>query len=458
MKQFFRSKSLVSCGMMAALFTWTVFNIANFKDWRSPISYDVANYYSYLPAIFVEGDLSLKFVDEHPEWFAQKYTPNKAPNGKNVIKMTMGLAFYYAPFFFMAHGYSLLFDQPDGYSTPYRLLLLLSTVFYCVWGLLILRKLLLFYFTEAAAALVLLTLGIGTNLFYYTVHEPMSHAYLFFTFAVIMYYTVQWHLKPSVKDAIIIGFFSGLAILIRPTDGLILLIPLLYSVTSFSTFTAKMKLLLQYRNHVAILLIFLLVPVVFQLWYWKSITGQWLFFSYVGEGFLWDDPQIWDGLFSYRKGWLLYTPAISFAFPGFFFVRRYCSGFALPVFLFTIINIYVVLSWWSWWYGGSFGQRAFIESYALLALPMAACYQQLMKLKGGTYFLPAVITLLCIVNQVQTFQYRHYYIHWDSQTKAAYWYNFLQMHMTEEEKKTLEKLQEPPPWQRFEQLKKKKAE
>ncbi|MBP9882779.1 MAG: hypothetical protein KBF32_05225 [Chitinophagales bacterium] len=458
MKKYFRSLSLVSCWIMAIVFTWTVFNIGNFKEWRSPISYDVTNYYCYLPAIFVEGDLTLKFYDANPEWFVNKYAPNKAPNGSNVIKMTMGLSFYYAPFFFIAHGYALLFDNPDGYSTPYRLMLLLGTVFFSVLGLLYLRKLLLLYFTESAATLVLLSLGIGTNLFYYTVHEPMSHAYLFFTFVIIMYYTVQWHRLPSIKDAARIGFFSGLAILIRPTDGIILLIPLLYSVTSIVTLQTKLALLITHWKHVMLLGIVLCIPISFQLIYWKMVTGQWIFFSYVGEGFLWNDPEIWNGLFSYRKGWFLYTPIISFAFLGFFFLYRYCRDFFVPILLFTIINIYVVLSWWSWWYGGSFGLRSFIESYALLALPMGACYQWLLKSRWSTLLLVAVIILLSTINQIQTFQYRHYYIHWDSQSKAAYWYVFLKMNLTEEEKTTLGKLQEQPPWQRYEKLQQKQMQ
>ena len=72
--------------------------------------------------------------------------------------------------------------------------------------------------------------------------------------------------------------------------------------------------------------------------------------------------------------------------------------------------------------------------------------------------LVAVIILLSTINQIQTFQYRHYYIHWDSQSKAAYWYVFLKMNLTEEEKKTLGKLQEQPPWQRYEKLQQKQMQ
>lgn len=453
MKKHLQSPSLLACLMMAIVFIYTVFNIGNFKSWHSPISYDISNYYSYLPAIFVEHDLSLKFIDEHPEWYEQKFMPNTAPNGNHVIKMTMGLAFYYAPFFFVAHAYASLFDTPDGYSSPYRLLLLLSTVAYCMLGMWYLRTVLLRYFTEPVTALVLLTLGICTNLFYYTVHEPMSHAYLFFTFAFIMYLTIQWHNHPAWQTALKLGFFSGLAILIRPTDGLIVLVPLLYGVTSLKTFKEKMLLLFHHWQQIILLAIFMFIPLFFQMLYWKTITGQWIFFSYVGEGFLWKEPKIWDGLFSYQKGWLVYTPIISFGLLGIAVLWKFCRDFTLSIIIFTAINIYVVLSWWSWWYGGSFGLRSFIESYALLALPMGAIFQSLHKIRWSRYLLLLIIVLSGILNQIQTYQYRHYYIHWDSMSKNAYWYVFLKMNLNEDEKKHLQQLLVPPDQARYEKLK-----
>ncbi|MGB3074998.1 MAG: hypothetical protein WBB36_06740, partial [Chitinophagales bacterium] len=306
--------------MMAVVFVWTTLNLGNFRGWRSPISYDVTNYYCYLPAIFIEKDLSLKFYDAHPEWYVQKYLPNKAPNGNNVIKMTMGVALYYAPFFFIAHTYALLFGTPDGFSTPYRLMLLFSSIFFTTLGMFYLRKILLNYFKEGVTALVLLSIGIGTNLFYYTVHEPMSHAYLFFTFILIMYFTIKWHKSQEWATAAKLGFFIGLAILIRPTDGIIILIPLLYGVTTWDAFKNKIILLTRHWHQLILLTLFLFLPLFFQMLYWKNMTGQWIFFSYVGEGFLWKEPMILDGLFSYRKGWFIYTPMMLFGFFGLVFL------------------------------------------------------------------------------------------------------------------------------------------
>ena len=44
-----------------------------------------------------------------------------------------------------------------------------------------------------------------------------------------------------------------------------------------------------------------------QLCYWKYITGDWVFNSYVGEHFYFNKPKVMEFLFSYRKGWLYNT-------------------------------------------------------------------------------------------------------------------------------------------------------
>jgi hypothetical protein len=43
------------------------------------------------------------------------------------------------------------------------------------------------------------------------------------------------------------------------------------------------------------------------------------------------------------------------------------------------VSWYVYSSWWSWWLGGSFGHRGFIEHYAFLALPLAWILERLVR-------------------------------------------------------------------------------
>ena len=82
----------------------------------------------------------------------------------------MGLSVLYSPFFFAAHSYALLSDDypASGYSRPYHVALEFSSLFYLIFGLLVLRKILLRYFSELVTAITILITGLATNLFSYT--------------------------------------------------------------------------------------------------------------------------------------------------------------------------------------------------------------------------------------------------------------------------------------------------
>src|ERR1035437_2022843 len=115
-----------------------------FKNWEKEervIEWDIHWYYGYLPATFIYHDIQLKKSDYSYGDNHYYFWTVTAPNGKRVIKTTMGLAVLYAPFFFTAHCYSLLTDYPaNGFSEPYKIFLLLSAIFYLLIGLDFLRK------------------------------------------------------------------------------------------------------------------------------------------------------------------------------------------------------------------------------------------------------------------------------------------------------------------------------
>jgi ABC-type multidrug transport system fused ATPase/permease subunit len=183
-----------------------------------------------------------------------------------------------------------------------------------------------------------------------------------------------------------------------------------------------------------------------QLIYWKIQTGSYVYYSYGKQRFFFNHPHIWKGLFSYRKGWLLYSPVMILSVFGFIWLKRYNKQLLVPVLAFCLINIYIVFSWWCWWYGGSFGQRALIESYAFLSLPMAACITQL----GKNRLILSAILLFALgtvyLNIRQTKQYAEGILHWDSMSKELYWATFNKMqHLPEDQKN---KLLAPPDYEK----------
>jgi len=179
-----------------------------------------------------------------------------------------------------------------------------------------------------------------------------------------------------------------------------------------------------------VLLIFAILIWIPQLLYWKHVAGIYFYNGYGDEqGFFFHNPQLLNNLFSYRKGWLVYTPIILLAFIGFGFLWKKKRGIVLPILVFSLINIYVISSWWSWWYGGGFGLRAYIESYALYALGFGAFAQWLFSKKFLLLKIPAFLIVLVLI-AFSYFQTRQYYfgsIHYVGMNKEAYWHQFLKL-------------------------------
>lgn len=399
--------------------------------WKDPdrvIESDVMAYYMYLPATFIYHDLSLEFVDQQPGKFKGKVWFLASPSGEKIIQFTCGMSIMYFPFFITAHAVApILGYDADGYTAPYKFALIASCVFYLGWGLYFLRKSLSRYFSGPVTAITLIALVIGTNLLYYAVYEaPMSHAFSFALISCFIFLLIGWLEKPAAGRSIWLGLVTGLIILIRPTNVVIIILFFLWGVSGWKSLQERIRFLIRKYAWILIMVVFAFIIWIPQFLYWKEISGSFLFFSYGDRAwFFFNDPQVVNVLFSYRKGWFLYTPMMLLAFLGIPFLYRRHKGLILPVASFTVINIYLLSSWCFWWYGGSYGLRAFVDSYAVMAFPLAAVTGwSLSKNLTTKVLLPVVFALLIFHNIFQIVQYRRGAIHFVSMTKEAYWESF----------------------------------
>lgn len=391
--------------------------------------HDVYDLYAYVPAAFLYRDLSFAFVRDLPADFPGVIPLERTRGGDLVLKVSCGTAFLYAPFFLLAHGAAKVGGIPaNGYSWIYQYFIALGAIVYAVAGLAVLRGVLLERFSDGVVALTLASVFAGTNLFYYTVVEGgMTHVYSFFLFALFARLTVDWHERPRWGPALGLGAVLGLVTLVRPSNVVVVLVFLLYRAGDVGTWREKLALIGRERVVLLCAMLVAFVVVTPQLAYWKYSTGAWVHWSYGDEGFFFSRPHIIEGLISYRKGLLVYTPIMTLAFAGMILLRQRRPTWFWPVVGFTAVNLYVAFSWWCWWYGGSFGQRALIESYAIWAMPMAAMIEWLLshgRIAKGAAAL-AIAILVCL-NLFQTEQYRRTLIHWDSMSRDAYWSVFLQ--------------------------------
>lgn len=408
-----------------------IINVSH-HSWVKPenvIAWDVKSYYAYLPAAFIHHDLSLAFTAKNPSEYNKWFWPVVTPTGKKCIVTSMGLSFLYAPFFLVGHGVAVFTPfADDGYSQPYAMALVFSAMFYVILGLWFLRKLLLRYFDELTTLITLILVLFGTNLLYYSSWSAaMPHSYNFGLIAMFLYLNNRWHEQITAKNTIVLGLLTGLIVLIRPTNILVLILIAFWKVTSLKSLQDKLFFFLKNYRFILLMAASFVLIWVPQFIYWKYVSGKFLFFSYSGIGgkFFWSHPQIGEILLSLRKGWWIYTPLMLVATLSIVFLFRKLPAMATAIFLFVGLNIYVQASWWCWWFGGGFGLRAFIDSYAILAIPLAVLVSKAVALKWRGAPVLLLLGLLTWYNLFQTKQYNRMAIHWWWMSKTAYSKTFL---------------------------------
>ncbi|MEM9888549.1 MAG: glycosyltransferase family 39 protein [Bacteroidota bacterium] len=369
---------------------------------EATLSWDVSGYYFYLPAFLIYEDAKqLQFAPE----ILEKYSPTpdlqqayRHENGNMVMKYSSGQAIIFSPFFAVAH---LVAQQhpnypPDGFSFPYQLSIGLGSLLICFIGLFFLAKILRHYFEDRIAALTLLILVLTSNyLEYGAISSAMTHNSLFTIYTLLIWTTIQFYKKPDFKKAILIGVCVGLAALTRPTEIIACLIPILWGIPSISS---RLKF---FQEHWAKLLSATIVTLAIgsiQLMYWKYVTGDFIVYSYEEQGFSWLRPHLKDGFFSTRAGWLTYTPIMTFALLGFYFLYRKSKALFWSTFVFSILFIYITFAWDIWWYGGSLGQRAMVQAYPVLAIPLAAFLAWIWRQKVWKHAFLAVSALFLYYN------------------------------------------------------------
>lgn len=403
------------------------------------LSWDIFGYYLYLPFTFIYRDLGLENFSV-VEGIIAKYNNTAGfyqalpmPDGRWVMKYPMGMAVLYSPWFFIGHIWALISGyEADGFSFPYQASMLFGSFVYTLAGLALFRKAMLQFFSSCITSLLLVLIPFGTNFMIHTVWHGqglMSHNYLFFLFSAVLWLSIRWHRRPTLRTAIALGFAIGLAALSRPTEILVAIVPVLWGVHNNRTLQDKWKLLLANWTKVLAAAGVILAVGSLQLIYFKLLTGKFFYNSYggnAGEGMEFFQPYIFEVLFSFRKGWLLYTPLMAFAILGFVSLWRQKRELFFSFFVFFVFSFYVIASWSCWWYADSFSQRAVIPGYAMLSVPLGYLIQGMLR-RSWWIRMAFVILLLLIValNQFQSWQFLRGFIHSARMTKEAYWAVFL---------------------------------
>lgn len=412
------------------------------------LSWDVFGYYIYLPATFIHHDPMLTDISWIHEIRSQKtiswtiFQLSTGPDNNIIYFFFMGMSFLYLPFFLIGHIIALSTDYAvDGFSLPYQYSIAIGCLIYTFIGLYYLRKILLQYFDDKITSLVLFLIVIGTNcLHHVTVKNLETVNFLFALVAITTWYTIRWHQNPKLKYITIVGISIAITTVVKPSEIMSVLIPVFWGVYDKKSFQVKIFLVKQNYRQIIIAVLISFVVFIPQIVYWKVATGYFIYDSYKNPGVGLDllSPHLYDALFSFRKGWLLYTPIMIFALIGFYFMFKSNKKLFYVSLIYFLASLYIITSWTEWWYGGGYSNRPLIITYVILALPLGYSLQKILQMKW-VYKIPLflVIGFFVFLNLFQIWQLYTYILDPVRTTKAYYLAIFLKTSADADDRKLL---------------------
>ncbi len=416
-----------------------------YKKWEKKqiLVSDALIYYEYLPAIFIFNDITWQFSKNRPEDFDGEVWLVTDEEGRRFPKTSIGVALLEMPFFLVALAVNQCYDLGSyGYSPLFEYWIMLGAVFYVLAGLFVLRKILIRFVSHAAALITIISFGLATGLMFYgPVSSGHSHAYSFFLVTSFIYLVMRWHDLPTFRNSILLGVTLGLITLVRPVNALIVIFAILYSLQNKGALQCKLNTIKKSFPKVSIAVVSSLAIVSIQLIFWKLSVGSWFVNSYGDERFFWDNPKFLEGFFGFRKGLFVYSPVLILAIFGLLIKSKKMTNSKMALLVYFGINAYVVLSWWCWWYGGSYTHRAFLDSLAVLAIFFALFVDYLIKgrMLIQKLMVASFIGFCVYLNDFQIKQHMDSFLHYDSMTWESYKRAFLQTKFENSYWETIEK-------------------
>jgi len=239
------------------------------------------------------------------------------------------------------------------------------------------------YFSTPVSAMAAGLIWFGTNLLAYVYFMPaMSHAVSFFAVSLFLYIWHRSYGQLTPRRFIRLGALLGLIALQRYQDTLFAVVLLVewfpWMVKQLKGLQWKKILLL--AGNFALLLCFILIVFLPQMFTWKIIFGK--YFRNVqqetmGYGFSFTNPKALQVLLSSWHGLLYWTPLIIFCLIGLIYLyyrnRVLGAGFIIAF----LLQLYFISSWHDWHGGASFGSRMFVSSTMVFTLGLSALIDRL---------------------------------------------------------------------------------
>jgi len=357
---------------------------------------DGVGYYAFGRALLIEHDL-----DFEKDWqmanasFRMGRTDpegNIAPaqyTGTNHLDnhFSIGPAILWSPFLITAHLAVLAWDvmgghvPADGYARPYLVAMALSTALYGFLAAWISFRLARKYVPEKWAFLGALGIWFASSLPVYMYFNPSwSHAHSAFMVAVFVWYWDRTRNCRSWTQWIILGAMGGLMMDIYYPNGILLLFPLLESLTGYwydlSHADAKSfgRLLLKNALFAGVAFVAFLPTLVSK----KIIYGSFWNFGYT-EQWSCDSPALLKVCFSADHGLFSWTPITILSVIGLILLwyrDRILAAYSTTAFA---AYLYVIGCYQNWHGLSSFGNRFFVSFTVLFILGLSSLFDWLAR-------------------------------------------------------------------------------
>jgi hypothetical protein len=212
--------------------------------------------------------------------------------------------------------------------------------------------------------------------FYAALLWSYGHAISAATSGLVVWLWLKERARPTRYGWIWMGLAMGVAMLARPQNGIVVLLPLSYWLA-----TARRHVEQQDRGalarhvgwgfaYVAVILT-VFAP---QIWFWWDSTGE-LFLVPQSEHYMrWSSPRLMQTLWSTQAGLFTWSPALYLSFAGIVWmaIKKESRGIGIPILLLVVIHTYVAAAVFDWWGGTSFPGRRFDTLIVPFAMGAAA--------------------------------------------------------------------------------------
>jgi hypothetical protein len=393
-------------GTLRRLAFWSPFLLASLLQFASAggrLSGDGASYYAQLRSLAKDHDIDL--ANEYAALGIADRPDLRVPTrtGLRRTVFPVGPALLGLPFFALGEGAGrlagLLLPAPDlsGYGEVHVQAVALGGFAYgflCVW---LVESTLRRHFRPGIARLSALLIWLATFLQWYMVRQPvMSHAPSAFMAALFLWLWDARRGRARVRDAAGLGLVGGLAMCVRWTNAVLLVLPLIDLMAGAVRARRRGAAVpvTAPAGRAAALAAGALAGALPQLLVWHALYGTWMLAAPPqGTDFvrLWR-PFLLETLFSSRHGLLSWTPVLWAGFLGFIPLLRRRAALAGPLLAPLAVLTYVNACSGDWWAGGSFSNRRFDTLLPVLAFGVAAAVDvSRRQLRRRPLLLPATV-------------------------------------------------------------------